>query len=314
MKVLTIADQAKKEIPGFSELIYRFERSISIQGLSRQTFINYTRYVSSLALHYKKLPTELSADEIHEYLYLLQLKASTPSQSYFKFTVFGLRFMLRVEGLRYDHFKLPVIRREKKLQVVLSKEEVWRLIRHCKSLKHKILIGLLYGCGLRCMEARSVRLHHLDFDRKRLLVKQGKGKKDRYVPLSSHLIRGLKNYIATAKPTNYLFNGRPKGQAGGDFDSRYSQRGVQWIVSQAAKQAGIIKPINVHTLRHTFATHLLEDGIDIVTLKDLLGHSRIETTFTYLQIAQLNSQKIFSPLDTLFARFDKNRTSKLFKQ
>jgi site-specific recombinase XerD len=197
---------------------------------------------------------------------------------------------------------LPEIKHEKRVQVVLSKEEVWQMLRCCQLLKHKILIGLLYGCGLRCMEVRSVRLSDLDFDRKQLRVVQGKGKKDRYVPLSEHLTRGLRKYIEAEKPQEYLFNGQPNGRGGGDFDSRYSQRGVQWVIKQACKQAGITKDVHVHTLRHTYATHLLEDGMDIMTLKNLLGHENIETTIEYLQIAQLPSQKIFSPLDSLFAQ------------
>jgi site-specific recombinase XerD len=150
------------------------------------------------------------------------------------------------------------------------------------------------------MEVRSVRLRDLDFDRKQLRVVQGKGRKDRYLPLSEHLIRGLQKYIAAERPVEYLFNGQPVGRAGGDFDSRYSQKGVQWAVKQASKRAGIQKDVHVHTLRHTFATHLLEDGMDIMTLKTLLGHENIETTIEYLQIAQLPTQKVFSPLDTLF--------------
>jgi site-specific recombinase XerD len=152
------------------------------------------------------------------------------------------------------------------------------------------------------MEARSVRLQDLDFDRKQLKVVQGKGKKDRYVPLSEHLIRGLKKYIEAEKPKTYLFNGQPIGRAGGDFDNRYRQRGVQWAVKQVAKAAGVKKEVHTHTLRHSYATHLLEDGMDIMTLKDLLGHQNIETTMEYLQIAQLESQQKFSPLDTLFAK------------
>jgi integrase/recombinase XerD len=179
---------------------------------------------------------------------------------------------------------------------------MWRLLRSPDLLKHKILIGLLYGCGLRCKEARSVRLQDLDFDRKMVLVVQGKGKKDRYVPLSEHLIRGLKQYIDAERPEEWIFNGQPmENRKGGDFDSRYSQKGVQWAVSSASKKAGIIKHVNVHTLRHTFATHLLEDGMDIMTLKELLGHERIETTLIYLHIAQSGRRKPFSPLDTLFA-------------
>ena len=138
------------------------------------------------------------------------------------------------------------------------------------------------------MEARSVRLQDLDLDRKQLKVVQGKGKKDRYVPLSEHLIRGLKKYIEAGKLQDYLFNGQPLPTgSGGDFDNRYSQRGVQWAVKQVAKAAGIIKEVHTHTLRHSYATHLLEDGMDIMTLKDLLGHQNVETLNKYKEIQNL---------------------------
>lgn len=270
-------------------------------GRSPKTFESYARTVAAISLHYGKIPTELDPEQIHEYLYLLQKRSKTPSQTYFKHTVYGLRFLLKSEGLPYTFLRLPEIKSEKKLPVVLSKQEVWSMLVHCKLLKHKVLIGLLYGCGLRCMEVRSIHLADLDFDRNQLKVVQGKGKKDRYVPLSEHLIRGLKTYIKVEKPHEYLFNGQPNGRAGGDFDSRYSQKGVQWAVKEAAKKAGILKDVHVHTLRHTFATHLLEDGLDIMTLKDLLGHESIETTMEYLHVAQNGRIKPFSPLDTLFA-------------
>lgn len=256
-----------------------------------------------MALHFGKIPTELEQEQVQEYLFMLQKRSKTPSQTYFKHCVYGLRFLLKSEGLPYEFLRLPSIKHEKKLPVVLSKEEVWRMLLACQLLKHKVLIGLLYGCGLRCMEVRNVRIQDLDFDRKQLRVVQGKGKKDRYVPLSIHLIRGLKTYLEAEKPKDWIFNGQPlPNRAGGDFDSRYSQRGVQWAVKQATKAAGITKDVCVHTLRHTFATHLLEDGMDIITLKNLLGHENIETTMEYLHIAQLDTQKAFSPLDTLFAK------------
>jgi integrase/recombinase XerD len=283
-----------------------FERTVSVLGRSHSTFSNYSRHIAAIALYFGKIPTELDPEQVHDYLFYLQKKSKTPSQTYFKHTVYGLRFLLKSVGLPYEYLHLPEIKREKKVQVVLSKEEVWRLLVTCQLLKHKVLIGILYGCGLRCMEARSVRLQDLDFDRKQLRVVQGKGKKDRYVPISGHLVRGLKKYIEAEKPKIYLFNGKPNGRAGGDFDSRYSQRGVQWVVKQACKQAGILKDVHVHTLRHSFATHLLEDGMDIMTLKNLLGHENIETTIEYLQIAQLPTQKVFSPLDTLFAKCSPN--------
>ena len=258
--------------------------------------------MASISLYFGKIPTDLDPEQVQDYLFYQQKKSKTPSQTYFKHCVYGLRFLLKSEGLPYEYLRLPSIKHEKKLPVVLSKEEVWVMLQGAKLLKHRILIGLLYGCGLRCMEARSVRLQDLDFDRKQLKVVQGKGKRDRYVPLSVHLIRGLKKYIEAEKPQDYLFNGQPIQRAGGDFDSRYSQRGVQWVVRQVAKASGVKKEVHTHTLRHSYATHLLEEGMDIMTLKDLLGHQNIETTMEYLQIAQLASQQKFSPLDTLFAQ------------
>jgi site-specific recombinase XerD len=273
---------------------------MSVLGRSTKTFESYGRHLAAISLHFGRTPLELDAEDVREYLYELQTRSQTPSQTYFKHTVFSLRFLLKSEGQPYDHLLLPEIKKDKKLPVVLSKEEVWRMLLFCKYLKHRILIGLLYGCGLRCFEVRNVRLRDLDFERKVLHVVQGKGKKDRYVPLSEHLIRGLKAYIAAEQPQEWLFNGKPEARSGGDFDNRYSERGVQWVVKQAAKAAGVSKEVHVHTLRHTFATHLLEDGLDILTVKDLMGHVRIETTMEYLHVACSNPLHAFSPLDTLF--------------
>ena len=178
-------------------------------GRSQSTFNNYSRHVAAISLYFGKIPTELYAEQVQDYLFYQQKKSKTPSQTYFKHCVYGLRFLLKSESLPYEFLRLPSIKHEKKLPVVLSKEEVWAMLQNAKLLKHKILIGLLYGCGLRCMEARGVRLQDLDFDRKQLKVVQGKGKKDRYVPLSEHLIRGLKKYIEAEKPQEYLFNGQP---------------------------------------------------------------------------------------------------------
>jgi site-specific recombinase XerD len=177
------------------------------------------------------------------------------------------------------------------------------LLKAPKLLKHRILIGLLYGCGLRCFEVRNLKIADLDFERKMLHVKDGKGKNDRYVPLADILIRGLKNYLEAEQPNEWVFNSKDQeilGRVGGDFDSRYSQRGVQWVGNEAKKKAGILQPMSVHTLRHTFATHLLEEGLDILTIKDLLGHESIDTTMIYLHVAQTEKCRAFSPLDRLY--------------
>ena len=178
-----------------------------------------------MALHFGCLPTELDADQVQDYLFLLQRRSQTPSQSYFKHTVYGLRFLLKTEGLEYDFLQLPSISCEKKIPVVLSKQEVWAMLTHAPLLKHRVLVGLLYGCGLRCMEVRGVRLRDLDFDRQMLHVVQGKGGKDRLVPLSEHLIRGLKKYIGAENPTDYLLGGQHDERSRDDFESRYSRKG-----------------------------------------------------------------------------------------
>lgn len=253
-----------------------------------------------MALHFQCLPTELDPEQVKDYLYELQQRSKTPSQTYFKHTVYGLRFLLKTEGLPYEHLHLPSIARPDKLPVILSRQEIWAMLNSAQLLKHKILIGLLYGCGLRCMEVRNLRLRDLDFDRKLLHIVQSKGNKDRYVPLSEHLIRGIKKYMLAAHPKDWLFNGQPQGRSGGDFDSRYSQRGVQWAVKTVAKQAGILKEVHTHMLRHSYATHLLEDGVNIISVQKLLGHANIETTMLYLHVCQLPEQLPQSPLDKVF--------------
>ena len=278
-------------------MLTRFERNISVLGRSLRTFDNYSRHVAAMALHFQCLPTELDPEQVKDYLYGLQQRSKTPSQTYFKHTVYGLRFLLKTEGLPYEYLHLPSIPRSNKLPVILSREEIWAMLQSAQLLKHRLLIGLLYGCGLRCMEVRNIRLKDMDFNRKLLHIVQSKGNKDRYVPLSEHLIRGIQKYIAAEHPQDYLFHGQPTQRAGGDFDSRYSQRGVQWVVKTIAKQAGIIKDVHTHTLRHSYATHLLEDGVNIVTVQKLLGHANIETTMEYLHVCQIPEQLPQSPLD-----------------
>lgn len=294
-------NRACVEVAGFATLLARFQRNISVLGRSPKTYENYARHVAGIALHFNALPTDLDAEDVQDYLYQLQQQSKTPSQTYFKHTVYGLRFLLKAEGLPYSYLRLPMIKKDKKIPVVLSKTEVFEMLQVCTLLKHKLLIGLLYGCGLRCMELRNVKLQDLDFDRQQLHIKQGKNKKDRIVPLSAHLIRGIKKYLVAEQPSVYLFNGQSQRTDSLTFDSVYSQRGIQWAVSMAAKKAGILKDVSVHTLRHTYATHLLEDGLDILSVQHLLGHSRIDTTLEYLHIAQMNPKRLFSPIDTLFA-------------
>lgn len=284
--------QACARVAGFTELYKRFEMRMQTSGRADSTLRNYSRYIAQIAIHFNQLPTELEDEQIEDYLHGL-LRTSSPSESYFKHTVYGLRFLFRLEGLRDKRIALPSIQKEKTLPIVLSRQEVKAMLKTATLLKHRLLIALLYGCGLRCGEVRAILLKHIDLDRDLLLVKQGKGNKDRYVPLGSILRRGIATYIAAVNPENYLFNGT-------DLDSRYAQRSVQWVIKTCAQKAGITKDVTVHTLRHSYATHLLEDGMDIVSIKDLLGHANIETTMVYLHVAQSGRVKPFSPLNKLY--------------
>ena len=139
---------------------------------------------------------------------------------------------------------------------------------------------------------RNVQIADADLERGMLHVRQGKGSKDRCIPLGKMLCRGIAQYISAAHPRNYLFEGND-GEA-------LSQRGTQWVVGEAVKRAGIRKEVHTHTLRHSYATHLLEQGVNILVIKELLGHAHIETTMVYLHIAKPSTQNVFSPLDTLY--------------
>ena len=243
----TLVQQASRKVTGFAQLYKELQRAINVSGKSKSTLTNYSRQLAHLALHYNQLPTELDQEQVLDYLHLVKSKGS-PSATFFKFTVYGMRYACKLKGLPYQQFSLPAIDRSNKLPVVLNASEVKALIKACDLLKHRLLISLCYGCGLRCSEVRNLTLADVDTERGMAHVRQGKGGKDRCLPMGVMLSRGIKAYIAAEKPRTYLFEGHD-GNA-------LSQRGTQWVVSQAVKRSGIVKEVSVHTLRHTYATHL----------------------------------------------------------
>lgn len=208
--------------------------------------------------------------------------------------------LFRSYGLDELRVALPPIHGEKRLPVVLSQAEVQRLLLAPDMLKHRLMLALLYGCGLRNAELRALRLEHIDLDRACIHVVQGKGYKDRVLPLCDMLIRGIKTYIQAAHPRGFLFNGNSPQDGPDQIGRQQSAQSVRWALGRAVKNAGITKPVSVHTLRHSYATHLLEMGLDIVSIKELMGHTSIDTTMVYLQVAQLGRQRSFSPLERLY--------------
>jgi len=287
----TLVQQAINKVTGFGQLYKELERAINVTGKSKSTLTNYSRQLAHLALHYQQLPTELDNEQVLDYLHLVKSNGS-PSATFFKFTVYGMRYACKLRGLPYQQFSLPSIERNDKLPVVLNASEVKGLLKACDLLKHRLLIALCYGCGLRCAEVRQLRIGDVDTERGMVHVHQGKGRKDRCLPMGTMLQRGITSYINAEKPRKFLLEGN-NGEA-------YSQRGAQWAISQAVKKAGIAKEVTLHTLRHTYATHLLEQGVNILTIKELLGHAHINTTMVYLHLARPSVCLAFSPLDTLY--------------
>lgn len=159
------------------------------------------------------------------------------------------------------------------------------------------MIATLYGCGLRSYELCALKLSDVDFDRNTVFIKKQKGKQDRYVPLSLHLARGLKKYIRTENPQIYLFNSQVTDNG---KPLPMTTNGLQWIIKENRSKIGTSKKVTAHILRHSYATHLLESGLNLLALKELLGHARIETTLIYLHVSNTGSSKKYSPLDLLY--------------
>ena len=288
----TIVAQAKDLVPGFRSCFSRFEERVVLDRLSDSLIRNYGRNIAHLALHFGRLPHELSIEEINAYLYRKSVHEGL-SESYFKQTVFGMRFWFRLFGKDEQALKLPVIKKEKKLPEVLSKEECKELFKAPRTLKHRFLLAFAYSAGLRMNELRHIKISDVDTDRMQVRVRQGKGKKDRYVVLSKLIKAKLEKYMDACKPQLYLFEGQTAGAVMGE-------RSIQYIISEALAKTNIRKQVSMHTLRHSYATHLLEDGVDIYTIQHLLGHAHLRTTIIYLHIAQVMPKTGRSPLDSLY--------------
>lgn len=265
-----------------------------LSGRSQSTLFNYSRKIAHISLHLGCLPEDVEDDRINEYLQGLVRQATTPSRSTFKHTVYGLRFYFRLIGQPKRSIDLPSIKRPNKLPVVLSREECRSLFKVPTLLKHRVLLSLIYATGVRISELCNLKIGDIDFDRSLVHIRQGKGSKDRYVPLSRLIARGLKQYMESEKPYIWLFNGK-------DYGEPISTKGVQYIMRESVRKTAISKEnVCVHTLRHSFATHLLEDGLDIVTIQKLLGHASIENTMVYLHVMEPAQKVPHSPFDTLY--------------
>jgi len=292
---LTIVQSALQTIDGFEQVFKVIKQNTVLQGKSRSTFNNYIRRIAIISLHFGRLPEDISDDELKDYLTGLALSSKSPSRSSFKHMIYGLRYYFRHIGQTKRAINLPTLRKDTRLPVILNRGELRELFKAPKLLKHQIILALIYSAGLRSAEVSKLEIADVDFERKTIHIKQSKYKKDRIIPLSDYISFGLKKYLTIEKPNKWLFNGR-------FVDKRYSGAGLTWVMREALKNTNIRKQVNLHSLRHSYATHLLEDGVNIVTIKELLGHATIATTMIYLHVAQLPHTPPHSPLDTLYAK------------
>ena len=268
-----------------------FTRILRLKGYSRRTIEAYLHYNRNFLKLTNKSPREICQKDIADYLDYLVLNINAAAAT-LNLAYSALKNYYGAVYKRKFFVDLPRAKKEKKLPVVLSQKEAKGLINAIGNPKHKCMLSLLYGCGLRVSELLNLKMKDIDIMRRMIHVRAGKGKKDRYVNLPQALLAVLTRQSKVKYLEDYLFTSR-------DHKSKITTMSVQQIVKKAVENSGIAKRISPHSLRHSFATHLLEDGTDIRYIQALLGHSRLETTQIYTKVANNKIRDIVSPLDEL---------------
>ncbi len=279
----------RKTEPGYRVCPESYLQKLELKRYSNNTIRTYVSAFEAFINHYKDLEL-LDINEHDIRLYLQNLIQQGKSNSYMNQAVNSIKFYYEIVlGMPNRFYTIERPRKQKKLPQVLSKKEVLSLINNTNNTKHKCIAGLLYSAGLRRSELLNLKLTDIDSQRMLIRVEAAKGNKDRYTLLSKKLLEDLRLYYKEWKPTAYLFEGSKGGQ--------YSTTSVENIIKKAAVKAGIKKKVTPHMMRHSFATHLLENGTDLRYIQVLLGHSSSKTTEIYTQVATSNLQLIKNPLD-----------------
>jgi len=275
-----------------SELRRKFENYLILNRLAQKTQEAYLNAVADLAKHYNQSPEHLTDEQIQQYLvYLIRHRKLSWSSCNVNFSglhCFYKRFLNRPQS----EFSIPPRPRQKKLPEILSRPEVLKLIHAADDVCHRALLMITYGSGLRVSETVHLKPHHIESDRMLVRVEQAKGRKDRYTLLSQKALDELRIYWKAQRPEKWLFYGRDKAHP-------MHVTTAQKIYYRTQKAAGIAKGKGIHTLRHCFATHLLEQGVDVYMIKRFLGHLSIQTTSVYLHLLPDRLAEVKSPLDTL---------------
>jgi integrase/recombinase XerD len=273
--------------------VERFVQWMRSKRYSRNTVEAYTDAVGVfLQFVSEKALCEIDNDDVvrfnNEYVLKRKLSASYQNQ-----VVSAIKLFFRtVENRRLEVAKVHRPKNIKTLPAVLSKEEVKLILEVHGNIKHRAMLSLIYACGLRRSELLNLKPTDVDSKRYVLIIRQAKGRKDRIAPISEKLIEMLREYYKAYRPKVWLFEGQTSGE-------RYSDKSLEKVLKQAVQKAGIHKPVSLHWLRHSYATHLLENGTDLRYIQELLGHKSSKTTEIYTHVSTRNIQNIVSPFDTL---------------
>lgn len=271
----------------------KFRKFLSSKRYSSNTIKTYIDALRSFFLfNNEKIISEITNDDIilynNQYILHHNLSASYQNQ-----IVSAIKLYFRsIQEKNIEIEKIHRARREKLLPNVLSKEEIKAILEAHHNIKHKAMLSLIYSCGLRRSELLHLKPSDIDSKRNIVFIKQSKGKKDRITPLSPKILELLRTYFKEYKPTHFLFEGQEPGTI-------YSEKSLQSVLKQALQKANIKKPVTLHWLRHSYATHLLESGTDLRYIQELLGHSSSKTTEIYTHVSTKSLQQIKSPFDDL---------------
>ncbi len=270
----------------------RMLEDMRLRNLSAETQRSYIHYVEGFANHFGVSPGKLGLDDIRAYhLFLVEQRQLAPPT--INCAIAALQFLYTVTlDMPWSNAQFPRMKVPHKLPEILSLDEVTALFSHIHILKHRAVLMLCYGSGLRISEAVRLKAAHIDSHRMLIRVEQGKGAKDRYTVLSARLLTLLRAYWRQQRPVDYLFPGTKAG-------THLQPDTVRELCHQAARMAGLTKRVTPHLLRHSFATHLLESGTDTRAIQVLLGHSRIDTTARYIAVSPQSVSRLVSPLDQL---------------
>jgi len=270
----------------------QMKMDLKLKGYSPKTQAAYLGYMKNFVRYFGRSPAKMGEKEIREYLYHLVTEKNLGDSS-INSAYSALKFFYKTTLCRdWNVAKIPRRKTGKRLPTVLDGSEIKQLFAVTTNLKHRALLMITYSAGLRVSETAHLKVCDVDSKRMQLRVTQGKGKKDRYALLSSVTLNLLRDYWRQYRPFSWLFPGRSP-------DRPISARSIQKVFEKAKRKAGIKKPATVHTLRHSFATHLLEAGTDIYRVQKLMGHTSPKTTAIYIHLRRQDLLKVISPLDSL---------------